>query len=130
MVNRDVDRPSAQLDSIFHALADPTRRAIVDRLAERERNVTELAEPFPISLAAVSKHLRVLEKAGIARQRAIGRNRRYRLEASRLAEADGWLRRHERFWESRLDRLERQLRSDDAAPARDSEKEEQENGRR
>ena len=118
MVEFDVFERSTPLDGVFRALSDPTRRAIVERLADGERNVTELAEPFPMSLAAVSKHLRVLERAGIARQRAVGRSRRYRLDASRLAEADSWLRRYERFWESRLDRLEQKLRSEHAAPAR------------
>ena len=125
MVESDGIGRSAPLDGVFHALSDPTRRAIVERLADGERNVTELAEPFPMSLAAVSKHLRVLERAGIARQRAVGRSRRYRLDASRLAEADSWLRRYERFWESRLDRLEQQLRAEDTATAGGSAVEEE-----
>lgn len=94
------------LDRTFSALSDPTRRAILRRLASRNRTVTELAEPFEISMAAVSKHLRVLEKAGLVIQEREGRNRRCRLSARPLKDAAGWIGSYRRFWEESLDRLD------------------------
>ncbi len=95
----------AALDLVFGAVADPTRRAIVERLAAGEASVGELAEPFDMSLAAVSKHLRVLERAGLMTQRRRGRERRCRLVTAPLRQADEWLSDYRRFWEVRMDAL-------------------------
>ena len=98
------------LSATFGALADPTRRAILARLATGETSVTELAVPFAISLPAVSKHLKVLERAGlIARGRAAQR-RPCRLEAARLKEVAEWIERYRKFWEQSFDRLDEYLR--------------------
>jgi DNA-binding transcriptional ArsR family regulator len=102
MFNRVVE----QLDAVFHALADPTRRAMVRTLAERERTVGELAAPHPISLAAASKHVKVLERAGLVQRTVQGRRHVCRLEPRPLAEASEHLRFYERFWNVRLDALE------------------------
>lgn len=98
------------LDITFSALADPTRRAILARLASGEASVTELAGPFAMSLPAVSKHLKVLERAGLI---ARGREKQWRpcrLEAGPLKDADDWLQSYRRFWEESLDRLDAYLR--------------------
>jgi DNA-binding transcriptional ArsR family regulator len=100
-----------QLDRTFSALADPTRRAILARLAEGEATVNELAEPFPISLQAVSKHLKVLERAGLISRGRDAQLRPSRLEAAPMREAAGWLREYRAFYEDRLDRLEDHLRT-------------------
>ena len=94
------------LDLVFHALADPTRRAILDRLAEGEATVGRLSEPFPISFAAVSKHLGVLERAGLVTRKARGRERVCRINPAALDDARAWLEFHERFWRERLDALD------------------------
>jgi DNA-binding transcriptional ArsR family regulator len=101
---------SAALDRTFAALADPTRRAILSRLREGASSVGELAEPFEISLAAVSKHLHVLERAGLIRREARGRERRCHLDARPLERAAAWTQDYRRFWEERLDALEALLR--------------------
>jgi DNA-binding transcriptional ArsR family regulator len=98
------------LDRTFSALSDPTRRAILRRLAIRKRTVTELAEPFDISLAAICKHLRVLEKAGLVVQEREGRVHRCRLSARPLQDAARWIVRYRRFWQESLDRLDEYLR--------------------
>jgi DNA-binding transcriptional ArsR family regulator len=98
-----------QLDRTFAALADPTRRAILARLVEGQASVTELAEPFAMSLPAVSKHLKVLERAGLI---ARGRERQWRparLEAGPLKEVADWMEPYRRFWEESYDRLEEYL---------------------
>lgn len=102
---------SAQLDSTFAALADPTRRAILARLAEGEATVNELAAPFPVSVQAVSKHLKVLEKAGLISRGRDAQLRPSRLEGAPLGEAVDWLQRYRAFYEGRLDRLEEHLRT-------------------
>lgn len=95
-----------RLDVVFAALADPTRRAIIARLASGEASVTELAEPFTMSQPAISKHLKVLERAGlISRSRAAQRRPR-RLEATRLREATQWLERYRKLWEGNYRRLD------------------------
>jgi DNA-binding transcriptional ArsR family regulator len=94
------------LDSTFAALADPTRRAILSRLAGGEASVTSLAAPFRMSLPAVSKHLRVLERAGLVARSREGRVHRLRLEAAPLREAEAWIGRYRRFWEESLGRLD------------------------
>ncbi len=100
---------TAQLDRTFAALADPTRRAILARLAKGETSVTELAEPFDMTLPAVSKHLKVLERAGLV---ARGRERQWRparLDAGPLKEVAEWAERYRRFWEESYDRLDEYL---------------------
>jgi DNA-binding transcriptional ArsR family regulator len=94
------------LTATFAALADPTRRAILARLASGEANVTELAKPFDMSQPAVSKHLKVLERAGLISRGRDAQSRPCRLDASRLKEATEWMERYRRFWEGSLDRLE------------------------
>lgn len=95
----------SQLDLTFAALSDPTRRGIVERLSSGQMPVTDLAEPFDMSLPAVSKHLRVLERAGLLRQERKGRIRMCRLEAKPMADASKWLTRYQKFWTDRLDNL-------------------------
>ena len=95
-----------QLDATFQALADPTRRAILARLAMGEASVTELAEPFAMSQPAISKHLKVLEHAGLISRGRDAQRRPCRLEAKRLAEATKWLERYRRFWEGNFNRLD------------------------
>jgi DNA-binding transcriptional ArsR family regulator len=96
---------STALDATFSALADPTRRAILVRLARGECSVTALAKPFDVSLPAISKHLRVLERAGLLARRKDGRVHRCRLVTRPLKEAEEWITRHRQFWEQRLDAL-------------------------
>lgn len=103
-----------QLDTVFHALGDATRRQMLRDLAAGERSVGQLAEPFSISLAAASKHIKVLEGAGLIRREVRGRTHMCRLEPGPLASAHEWLGHYERFWLSRLDILESLLRADDA----------------
>ena len=93
------------LDRTFAALADPTRRAIVARLALGEANIGDLAAPFPMSFQAVSKHLKVLEGAGLIRRRRQGRTHWLSLDPAPLDSADGWIAEQRRFWEASLDRL-------------------------
>jgi DNA-binding transcriptional ArsR family regulator len=97
---------SDHLDATFAALADPTRRAILARLSAGEANVTELARPFDMSQPAISKHLKVLEGAGLISRGRDAQSRPCRLEARRLKEATQWMERYRRFWEDGLDRLE------------------------
>jgi len=97
------------LSATFAALADPTRRAILARLALGETSVTELAEPFEMSLPAISKHLKVLERAGLVARGRAAQWRPCRLEAGPLQDAAGWLEYYRRFWEQSLDRLEAYL---------------------
>jgi DNA-binding transcriptional ArsR family regulator len=101
--------PSARLDATFAALADPTRRAILARLVSGEASVTELAEGFPISQPAVSKHLKVLERAGLISRGRSAQRRPCRIEARPLAEADAWLERYRRIWEGNFQRLDELL---------------------
>ncbi|MGH7819030.1 MAG: ArsR/SmtB family transcription factor [Candidatus Binatia bacterium] len=99
----------ASLDATFAALSDPTRRAILARLAGGESSVGELAAPFPMSLPAISKHLRVLERAGLVAREKQGRLQRCRLVPQPMVEAAGWIERYRRHWEQSLDALERYL---------------------
>ncbi|MBC8647579.1 MAG: helix-turn-helix transcriptional regulator [Thermoanaerobaculia bacterium] len=100
---------SPSLDATFSALADPTRRAILARLADSEASVGDLAEPFDISLPAISRHLRVLEEAGLLARKREGRVHRCRLEPAAMQVAEEWIARYRSFWEGRLDALERYL---------------------
>ncbi|MBI2756895.1 MAG: winged helix-turn-helix transcriptional regulator [Chloroflexi bacterium] len=99
-----------QLTRTFAALADPTRRAILERLADGEASVTELAAPFQMSLPAVSKHLKVLERAGLIARGRAAQWRPARLQAAPLKEAATWVERYRRFWDDRLDTLDDYLR--------------------
>lgn len=108
-----VELPPQQLDQVFHALSDATRRAMLARLSQGERSIGELAQPFAMSFAGASKHLRVLEQAGLVRRRVSGRTHYCQLEAARLREANEWLRYYERFWTNRLDALEALLEAED-----------------
>ncbi|HEX5138360.1 MAG TPA: metalloregulator ArsR/SmtB family transcription factor [Planctomycetota bacterium] len=104
MNNRSSGR--SRLDATFAALADPTRRAILTRLAEGEASVAELAEPFAMTQPAISKHLKVLERAGLVARGKSAQRRPRRLVAAPLAEADAWLEEYRRFWEARFERLD------------------------
>jgi len=95
-----------RLDAVFAALADPTRRAIIARLASGQASVTELAEPFAMTQPAISKHLKVLERAGLISRGREAQRRPRRLEAKRLEEADKWLERYRRLWEANYQRLD------------------------
>jgi DNA-binding transcriptional ArsR family regulator len=99
-----------QLSTTFAALADPTRRAILARLADGEATVNELAEPFPVTLQAISKHLKVLERAGLIVRGRSAQLRPSRLQADALKEAADWLAGYERFWDESFDRLGEHLR--------------------
>jgi len=99
-----------QLSVIFGALADPTRRAILARLADGDANVTELAEPFSISMPAISRHLKVLEKAGLIARSRSGQWRSSTLQAAPLQEATAWMEQYRQFWDTSFDRLDAHLR--------------------
>jgi len=103
--------PADRLSSTFAALADPTRRAILARLALGETSVLKLAEPFEMSLPAVSKHLKVLERAGLITRTRDAQMRPCRIDARALKEADDWLEEYRRLWEERLDRLDDYLKT-------------------
>jgi DNA-binding transcriptional ArsR family regulator len=98
-----------KLTDTFAALADPTRRAILQRLAEGDATVNELAEPFPITLQAVSKHLKVLERAGLITRARTAQLRPSRLVAAPMRDASEWLERYRDFWQGSFDRLEKRL---------------------
>jgi DNA-binding transcriptional ArsR family regulator len=109
-----VELQTPLMNSVFHALGDATRRQMIRALADGERTVSELAEPFSISLAAASKHIKVLEHAGLIRREVRGRTHRCRLDPGPLASAHEWLGFYERFWTERLDALEQLLLEEDA----------------
>ncbi|HVY05522.1 MAG TPA: metalloregulator ArsR/SmtB family transcription factor [Burkholderiales bacterium] len=114
MVDLSSSRNNPQrLDRVFQALADPTRRQMLRSLASRESTVGELAAPFRISLAAASKHVKVLERAGLVRRTVQGRTHFCRLDPKPLAGAHDWLKFYERFWGEKLDALEALLRHPD-----------------
>ncbi len=110
-----VEQRGALLDGVFHALADPTRRAMLRTLASGERNIGELAAPFRMSFAAVSKHVKVLESAGLVSRRVRGRSHICRIEPAPLAAAEKWLQYYARFWTERLDALDALLKAEDSA---------------
>lgn len=119
-----LDPSPVDLDGVFAALSDPTRRGILERLAEGEATVGELAAPYAMSLPAVSRHLKVLERAGLLERRIDGRIHRCRLQPHALATANQWVERYRVFWEAQFDRLEELLdrphadgRSDHGEPA-------------
>ena len=100
------EHQSANLDGIFNALCDPTRRAILARLTGADARVTDIAAAFPISLNSISKHIRMLERAGLLRRSIAGREHLLSLDAKPLAEATRWLEHYRRFWEDRLAALD------------------------
>ena len=114
--------PSEHLNATFSALADPTRRAILARLASGETSVSELAEPFEMSMPAISKHLKVLQRAGLIERGREAQWRPCRLAAGPLKDASDWLERYRRFWEESFDRLDDYLR--------DLQKKEKKHGRK
>ncbi|GGJ76600.1 ArsR/SmtB family transcription factor [Virgibacillus salexigens] len=105
MVNHNKDK----LNEIFHALADSTRREMVRMMAQKERTVSELAEPFDMSLAGISKHIKVLERAKLVERSVNGRTHLCRLNTESLSQATEWLRFYEKFWNNRFDLLESEL---------------------
>lgn len=114
MFNHMVEFTTSQMNSVFRALGDPTRRRMLRDLSEGERTVSQLAAPFSMSLAAASKHVRALESAGLLRREVRGRTHWCHLDPAPLAEAHDWLSYYRRFWNRRLDALERLLCEDDA----------------
>jgi DNA-binding transcriptional ArsR family regulator len=120
LVNYEVGRSvsAQQLDATFAALADPTRRAILARLARGESSVKELARPFAISAPAVTKHLKVLERAGLITRSRTAQWRPCRLNATPLRDAAGWIGDYRRFWEESFDRLGEYLRQLQTSPSR------------
>lgn len=104
-----VDFDTAELDAVFYALSDPTRRGMLHTLAGGERSVSDLAAPFAMTLAGAAKHVRMLESARLVRREKRGRTHYCRLEPGTLAAADAWLAFYRRFWNARLDALEAEL---------------------
>ncbi len=112
---------TTELNDVFFALADPTRRAIIGRLAEGPARVGELAEPFDISAPAISRHMKILGRAGLIERSVVGREHHCRLHKQALKEAEDWLNYHREFWEARLDELENLLQQEQA-PKKESPK--------
>ena len=108
-----VDKRSERLDALFRALSDPTRRAMLESLSEQPCSVGELAAPFDISLAGASKHIQVLERAGLVRREISGRVHTCHLEAQPMHAGAEWLRHYERWWNRRIDALEALLQAED-----------------
>ena len=107
---------SDRLGIVFHALSDQTRRAMLKRLAQGEHTVTELAAPYQMSLAAASKHIQVLQRAGLVKRTVRGRIHYCRIDPRPLERADDWLRGYERLWDTRIERLSEMLRHPDNEP--------------
>jgi DNA-binding transcriptional ArsR family regulator len=125
MFNHMVELQTPQLDTVFHALSDATRRQMLRDLAGGARTVGQLAEPFDISLAAASKHIKALEGAGLIRREVRGRTHMCRLAPGPLASANDWLSYYERFWTQSLDKLDALLRAERQGPSeKQSEKKE------
>jgi DNA-binding transcriptional ArsR family regulator len=103
-----MSRPAASAD-IFQAIADPTRRALLDQLRDGEQSVKQLAEPFEMSMPAISQHLHILCDAGLVTQRKVGRQRLYRLNPEPLKEVSDWVNPYEQFWQEKLDALGKYL---------------------
>lgn len=115
----------ARLDAVFAALADPTRRAIIERLSRSEARVTEVAEPFQMSLNAVSKHIRVLEASGVVQRHRKGRDHILSINVRSLDEIDGWIEGMRHYWAGRLDAMERlldELNTDHSSGTKDHER--------
>ncbi|QMV41868.1 ArsR/SmtB family transcription factor [Cohnella cholangitidis] len=107
---------SPQKHDVFQAIADPTRRGLLRLLVDQEMPVTAISGHFPMTRTAVSKHLRILADAGLVKERKVGRETRYRLDADPLLELKRWLAFYERYWENKLDALKRYVESDDPTP--------------
>jgi len=116
MFNHMVEQSDKRLDVVFRALGDQTRRAMLARLSKGEQTVSELAAPYRISLAAASKHIQALERAGLVRRTVRGRIHYCRIDPRPLARADEWLRVYERLWDTRIERLVELLRHPDNEP--------------
>jgi DNA-binding transcriptional ArsR family regulator len=115
--NRMVEHNHTRLDLVFRALSDQTRRAMLERLAKGEHTVGELASPYRMSLAAASKHIQTLERAGLVKRTVRGRIHYCRIDPRPLARADDWLRAYERLWDTRIERLVQLLRHPDNDPS-------------
>ena len=111
-----VEQRTARLDRIFRALGDHTRRAMLERLRRGEQTVSELAAPHRMSLAAASKHIQTLERAGLVKRTVRGRVHYVRIDPRPLAQADDWLRDYEKLWDTRIERLVELLRHPDNEP--------------
>jgi DNA-binding transcriptional ArsR family regulator len=116
MFNRMVEHTQVRLDLIFRALGDSTRRAMLERLGRGEQTVSELAAPHRMSLAAASKHIQTLQRAGLVKRTVRGRVHYCRIDPRPLAQADHWLRNYERLWDTRIERLVELLRHPDNQP--------------
>jgi DNA-binding transcriptional ArsR family regulator len=112
-----VEHNHARLDLVFRALGDQTRRAMLERLARGEQTVSELASPYRMSLAAASKHIQMLERAGLVKRTVRGRIHYCRIDPRPLSRADDWLRGYERLWDTRIERLKEMLRHPDNDPS-------------
>ena len=110
-VNQLVKHRGRHVDAVYRAISHPVRRSVLDRLRPAGSTVTELASHYPMSLVAVSKHIRVLEAAGLVRRTVAGREHHLTLEPEALREAAGWLHTYQRFWEERLDLLDARIRA-------------------
>jgi DNA-binding transcriptional ArsR family regulator len=121
MLNHMVEDRAIALDGVFRALADPTRRGMLRRLAGGERSIGELAQPFAMTFAAASKHVKVLEASGLVRREVRGRRHVCRLEPAPLATADAWLEFYRQFWRERLDDLAAALEAEDEAAGNSGE---------
>jgi DNA-binding transcriptional ArsR family regulator len=118
----DQSQAGARLDAVFHALAHPARRAMLKRLAGRPQNIGELASPFAMTFAGASKHVRVLERAGLVKRKVEGREHICAIAPARLKTVTDWLNDYERLWTTRLDALGDMLAEEDAAAARKKRK--------
>jgi DNA-binding transcriptional ArsR family regulator len=105
-----------EIARLFHALGDPTRRAILDRLSQRPHSVSQLAEPLGVTLTAVAQHLQILEECGLARTEKVGRVRTCQIASEGLDALEGWIRAHRTTWERRMDRLGELIRSEPEPP--------------
>jgi DNA-binding transcriptional ArsR family regulator len=112
-----MSKKKPNIDRIFHALGDPTRRAMMEKLSQGTMSVSQLAEPFDMSLAAVVQHMQVLEESGLVQTEKVGRVRSCRIEPAGLDVMDQWIRDRRSIWEHRLDRLGKLLGEDNAHPA-------------
>jgi DNA-binding transcriptional ArsR family regulator len=111
MVNNSISHDNAQLNLIFSALSDPTRRAMLLKLADKEQSIADLSSPFNISKSAVTKHVKVLEKAGLLRRTIDGRTHHCRLAVDPLHAASDWMAFYQKFWHTKLDALDSYLLS-------------------
>lgn len=117
MVNNNISQNSAQLNLIFSALSDPTRRAMLLKLADKEHSIADLSAPFDISKSAVTKHIKVLEKAGLLKRTIDGRVHHCRLTVDSLHAASDWMAFYQKFWNNKLDALDSYLASSEREPS-------------